>query len=155
MERLNQEADLACTALRHAEDEAARGLSLFGRPVIVEELDIQAQIRDLTRHMDDLRVHYQNLEDGNKTTDLPAPDAEASGALGSWRLWPSRCMGGTHLLRRLMLRWRIMQPLPWRQWQSPRWNGLFLLNLNYQRRRHLPLRRTRVIFPPPHRRAIM
>ena len=42
------------TALRRAEDAAAFGLSLFGKPVVVEELDMQAQIRDLTRHMDDL-----------------------------------------------------------------------------------------------------
>ena len=73
MDRLNQEADAASTALRHAEDEAAAGPSLFGKPVVVEDLDIQAQIRDLTRHMDDLRVHFQGMQDANKGTDIPAP----------------------------------------------------------------------------------
>ena len=68
MDRLNQEADVASTALRHAEDEASAGLSLFGK------------IRDLTRHMDDLRVQFQNIEDA-----------------GSWCLWPS-CRGASTLL---------------------------------------------------------
>ena len=47
---------------------------------MVEELDIQAQIRDLTRHMDDLRVHSEALEDADKGTDPPMPGAAASGA---------------------------------------------------------------------------
>ena len=80
MDRLNQEADVASTALRHAEDEAAAGLSVFGKPVIVEDLDMQAQIRDLTRHMDDLRVQFQNIEDANKGTDVPMPDTAADEA---------------------------------------------------------------------------
>ena len=33
---------------------------------MVEDLDIQAQIRDLTRHMDDLRVHFEAMEDADK-----------------------------------------------------------------------------------------
>ena len=80
MDRLNLEADEASTALRHAEDEAAAGLSLFGKPVIVEDLDMQVQIRDLARHMDELRVHFQNIEDANKGTDIPVPDTAAGEA---------------------------------------------------------------------------
>ena len=47
--------------------------------------------------MDELRVHFLNIEDANKGTDIPVPDTAA--------MWPSH-----------------------------RWNGPFLLNLNYQRR---------------------
>lgn len=54
MDRLNQEADAASTALRHAEDEAC--LAFW------------------------LRVHFQNLEDANKGKDIPVPDTAAGEA---------------------------------------------------------------------------
>ena len=104
MDRLNQEADVASTALRHAEDEAAAGNSLFGKPVIVEDLDMQAQIRDLTRHMDDLRVQFQNIEDANKGTDVPMPDT-AAGEAPSVPGAPAQLPGGLDPPQRLTRLW--------------------------------------------------
>ena len=43
MESLDAAADAASTALRHAEAEGARGLAVFGQPVLVSELDAQAE----------------------------------------------------------------------------------------------------------------
>ena len=45
IESLDQAADAASTALRHAEAEGARGLACFGEPVLVSELSIQEQMR--------------------------------------------------------------------------------------------------------------
>ena len=39
IESLDQAADAASAALRHAEAEGARGLAIFGQPVLVSELD--------------------------------------------------------------------------------------------------------------------
>ena len=55
MESLDQAADAASTALRHAEAEGARGLAVFGQPVLVSELDAQEQIRELERHLQELK----------------------------------------------------------------------------------------------------
>ena len=70
IESLDQAADAASTALRHAEAEGARGLAVFGEPVLVSELDAQEQIRQLERHMQDLKVQIANQEDADMGVDL-------------------------------------------------------------------------------------
>ena len=78
IESMDQAADAASTALRHA--EGARGLAVFGEPVLVSELDAQEQIRQLTRHMEDLKVQIANQEDADMGVDLLGLDDPAGGA---------------------------------------------------------------------------
>ena len=80
MESLDQAADAASAALRHAEAEGARGLAVFGQPVLVSELDAQEQIRELERH---LQVQIANREDADMGVDLLGLDDNADGGAGS------------------------------------------------------------------------
>ena len=69
--QLDEEAS-ASMALRHAEGEAARGLACFGTPVLVEELDLQAQIKALSQHMEDLKVKQAALAAAAALADAAA-----------------------------------------------------------------------------------
>ena len=79
---LDQAADAASAALRHAEAEGARGLAVFGEPVLVSELDAQEQIRQLERHMQDLKVQIANQEDADMGVDLLGLNDPADGGAG-------------------------------------------------------------------------
>ena len=81
-ESLEQAADAASTALRHAEEEGARGLACFGQPVIVAELDIQEEIRKLAQRMDELKVKIAEQEDAQKGVDLLGLVTPAVGSEG-------------------------------------------------------------------------
>ena len=83
IESLDQAADAASTALRHAEAEGARGLAVFGQPVLVSELDAQEQIRQLERHMQELKVQIANQEDANMGVDLLGLDDPDDGGAGN------------------------------------------------------------------------
>ena len=82
MESLDQAADAASAALRHAEAEGARGLAIFGQPVLVSELDAQAQIRELERHLEALKVQIAEREDADMGVDLLGLEAPADGGAG-------------------------------------------------------------------------
>ena len=82
IESLDQAADAASTALRHAEAEGARGLAVFGEPVLVSELDAQEQIRQLERHMQDLKVQIASQEDADMGVDLLGLNDPADGGAG-------------------------------------------------------------------------
>ena len=83
IESLDQAADAASAALRHAEAEGARGLAVFGEPVLASELDAQEQIRQLERHMEDLKVQIANQEDADMGVDLLGLNDPADGGAGS------------------------------------------------------------------------
>ena len=70
MESLDAAADAASTALRHAEAEGARGLAVFGQPVVVAELDAQEKIRELERHLEALKLQIAEREDADMGVDL-------------------------------------------------------------------------------------
>ena len=70
MESLDAAADAASTALRHAEAEGARGLAVFGQPVLVSELDAQEKIRELERHLEALKLQIAEREDADMGVDL-------------------------------------------------------------------------------------
>ena len=82
MESLDQAADAASAALRHAEAEGARGLAIFGQPVLVSELDAQAQIRELERHLEALKVQIAEREDADMGVDLLQLEDPADGGAG-------------------------------------------------------------------------
>ena len=85
IESMDQAADAASTALRHAEAEGSRGLACFGEPVLVSELDAQEQMRQLVRHMDNLKVQIANQEDANMGVDLLGlNDPADAGSLDSY-----------------------------------------------------------------------
>ena len=79
MESLDQAADAASAALRHAEAEGARGLAIFGQPVLASELDAQAQIRELERHLEALKVQIAEREDADMGVDLLGLEDPADG----------------------------------------------------------------------------
>ena len=83
IESLDQAAEAASTALRHAEAEGARGLAVFGQPVLVSELDAQEQIRELERHLQELKVQIANQEDADMGVDLLGLDDPADGGAGN------------------------------------------------------------------------
>ena len=81
IESLDRAADAASTALRHAEAEGARGLAVFGQPVLVSELDAQEQIRQLERHLQELKVQIANREDADMgEVQTAAPGASFDGS---------------------------------------------------------------------------
>ena len=82
MESLDQAADAASAALRHAEAEGARGLAIFGQPVLASELDAQAQIRELERHLEALKVQIAEREDADMGVDLLGLEDPADGGAG-------------------------------------------------------------------------
>ena len=82
IESLDQAADAASTALRHAEAEGARGLAVFGQPVLVSELDAQEQI-ELERRLQELKVQIANQEDADMGVDLLGLDDPADGGAGN------------------------------------------------------------------------
>ena len=82
IESLDQAADAASAALRHAEAEGARGLAIFGQPVLVSELDAQAQIRELERHLEALKVQIAEREDADMGVDLLGLQDPADGGAG-------------------------------------------------------------------------
>ena len=77
MESLDAAADAASTALRHAEAEGARGLAVFGQPVLVSELDAQAKIRELERHLEALKLQIAEREDADMGVDLLGLESQA------------------------------------------------------------------------------
>ena len=83
IESLDQAADAASTALRHAEAEGARGLAVFGQPVLVSELDAQEQICQLERRMQELKVQIANQEDADTGVDLLGLSDPADGGAGN------------------------------------------------------------------------
>ena len=79
---MEQAADAASAALRHAEAEGARGLAIFGQPVLVSELDAQAQIRELERRLEALKVQIAEREDADMGVDLLGLEDPADGGAG-------------------------------------------------------------------------
>ena len=77
MESLDAAADAASTALRHAEAEGARGLAVFGQPVVVAELDAQEKIRELERHLEALKLQIAEREDADMGVDLLGLESQA------------------------------------------------------------------------------
>ena len=82
MESLDAAADAASTALRHAEAEGARGLAVFGQPVLVSELDAQAKIRELERHLEALKLQIAEREDADMGVDLVGLEDPVDGGAG-------------------------------------------------------------------------
>ena len=131
IESLDRAADAASTALRHAEAEGARGLAVFGQPVLVSELDAQEQIRQLERHLQELKVQIANREDAGMGMDLLGLDAPDDGGAGNPPAAPgaagSDCGSSgtdlesyTFLQRRPSLRSLAEPPLAWPVSVEPR-----------------------------------
>ena len=61
--------------------EGARGLAVFGQPVLVSELDAQEQSRQLERHLQELKVQIANREDADMgEVQTAAPGASFDGS---------------------------------------------------------------------------
>ena len=67
---------------------------MFGQPVLVSELDAQAKIRELERHLEALKLQIAEREDADMGVDLLGLEDPAA-PFCSWCLWPSGGGGGS------------------------------------------------------------
>ena len=111
---------------------------MFGQPVLVSELDAQAKIRELERHLEALKLQIAEREDADMGVDLVGLEDPVDGSAGQPPSAPGASgpaaegvapAAAAACLRALLHNWRQRTSPPcWRPWRNPLWPGLLRLS---------------------------